>query len=491
MKIFSAPQINEWDQFTIASEPITSLGLMERAANACVAWLLHHYPSKDFYIFCGPGNNGGDGLAIARQLHHHNLMVSVFVIPSAKHSFDFDANLQQLPLAVSHINSANDFPEIKNNAIIIDALFGTGLNKPLTGVVAELVTYINYAEAPIISIDMPSGMFADLTSCNNTVVKALHTLSFQCNKLAFMMTENLPFTGKVQLLDIGLQQSYYHSTETDLFTIDAPLIKEIYKPRKNWVHKYNVGHALIYAGSKTMMGAALLCSKACLRAGAGLVSLHVAEAQMQVLHSAIPEVIATDENNFRVASQKKNCIVFGPGLYVNESNHSLLKTILLEWVGNLLIDASGLEMLKDHLTLLKKRPALQTVLTPHAGEFDKLFGKCNNDFDRFVLAIQKAKEYGVIIVLKGPHTLVACPDGKAFFNTSGNSGMATAGTGDVLAGIIAGLMAQHYQAKEACILGVYLHGLAGDKAAAHFSKEAMIASDIIENLGVAFSTITI
>ncbi|MFT3980559.1 MAG: NAD(P)H-hydrate dehydratase [Ferruginibacter sp.] len=490
MKIFSAPQIKEWDHFTISNEPVTSLGLMERAANACCGWIAAHYPSRPLYIFCGPGNNGGDGLAIARLLHTRQFRVKAYILAAEKHSADFDANLGQLPLQPVAINSAGDFPEWEEEAVLIDALFGTGLHTSLSGLSAALVTYINNGNAPVVSIDLPSGMFTDASSKGNRVIQATHTLSFQCYKQAFMMTENLAFTGQVHLLDIHLLPQYYQVTDTDRYSIDKVLIKNIYRPRSVAGHKYNFGHALIFAGSKTMMGAALLCSKACMRAGAGLATLHIAAEQMPVLHTAVPEIIASPENDFSVLEHKKNAIALGPGLEVNEDNLRLLNHILEEWKGNLVIDASGLALLTHSLSILKKRAAGTSILTPHTGEFEKLFGACSNDFERTELALQQAASLQCYIVLKAPHTLIACPDGTAYFNTTGNSGMATAGSGDVLTGIIAGLLAQQYDAREACILGVYLHGLAGDKAAAALSKEAMMAGDIIEHVGAAFLSIS-
>lgn len=489
MKILSAPQIKEWDQFTIAHESITSLGLMERAAHACVHWISGRYHKNKLYIFCGPGNNGGDGLAIARILHGRMYEMEVYILKTEKHSFDFDANLQQLPPQVTILSSANDFPAMDNNAVVIDALFGTGLHKPLEGIAEELADYLNQSDADVLSIDMPSGMFADKSSAGNSIVKATHTLTFQCAKLAFMMAENLPYTGTVHVLDIGLLPAYYADADTDSYSIDEIFIKTIYRRRPAWGHKYNFGHALLFAGSRTMMGAALLCAKACLRSGAGLCTLHVAAEQMPVLHTAIPEIIASDENDFSVLSHKKNTIAFGPGLEINVSNKQLLQNILQQWPGALLIDASGLSLLKSLLPLLKQRATGLTVLTPHSGEFEQLFGQCANDFERMKSALQQAVLYQCYIVLKGPHSYIACPNGEGYFNTSGNSGMATAGSGDALSGIITGLLAQQYSMKNACILGVYLHGLAGDIAAEKISKEALMASDIIDSLGAAFKQI--
>ncbi|TXH53282.1 MAG: NAD(P)H-hydrate dehydratase [Bacteroidia bacterium] len=490
MKIFSAWQIKEWDAYTIQHEPITSVNLMERAANACVQWILGQNFHHLFYVFCGSGNNGGDGLAIARLLKEQSIEVEVYILKSEKYSTDFISNLEKLSVKVNYISSENDFPLVQPEGIIIDAMLGTGLNKTLSGVAAQLVQYFNASKSKIISIDIPSGMYADVSSCKNITVKADVVLSFQCQKLAFMMTENLPFLGKVEILPIQLLKDFELKTHTDFNFIDEAIIQSIYKKRKDWVHKYQLGHALIYAGSKWMMGAALLCSKACMRAGAGLVTLHIDDVLTSVLNSAVPEIIASSEKDFSKISERKNVIAFGPGLEVNHTNEQILSTILEQWKGALVIDASGLSILFPFLEKLKNRSEGTTILTPHVGEFDRLFGRQTDDFARMQEAKNQAKKLNCYIVLKAPHTLIACPDGELYFNSTGNSGMATAGSGDVLTGIISGLLAQHYSAKNACILGVYLHGLAGDRAVQKISKEALMATDILNHIGEGYQYIS-
>lgn len=492
MKIFSAAQIREWDQFTITQEGISSVDLMERAAEKCAAWIKQYYsPERKLIFFCGCGNNGGDGLAIARMLYTTQCPLEVYILKAAKRSADCDINLQrlhQLKVMVNEIENEANFPEITEDDVVIEALFGTGLNKSIEGIAQMLVQYINKSEARVVSIDIPAGLFADESSAGNTVIEATHTLSFQCNKLAFMLAENAGYTGKVHLLDIGLQQQYYNDTETDFYTIDEQLLQPIFKPRQQQTHKYNYGHALLYAGSTNMMGAAILSAKACLRSGAGLVTVYAAPELVHIIPTALPEAIASSENDFATITKKKAAIGIGPGLAVNNGNTHLLRQVITDWDGPIVIDASALGMLSSLLPLLGKRKNNDVVLTPHRGEFEKLFGKCSNDFERMKTATEKAALYHCYIVLKGNHTLIACPDGEAYFNTSGNSGMATAGSGDVLTGIITGLLAQGYNGKEAGLLGVYIHGRAGDYAADAFSEEAMIAGDITEQLGKAFHT---
>ncbi len=492
MKIFSAEQIRQWDQYTIINEPFTSVDLMERAAAGCFRWITKHCDlSKNFLIFCGNGNNGGDGLAIARMLQEAKIKVKVYILKSDKLSADCSTNLNRLKflsVTADKISTENDLPEITTQCIIVDALFGTGLNKPLEGLAEKLVQHINVSVTEVISIDLPSGLFADCTSQENTIVKAAHTLSFQTYKLAFMIAENEEYCGNIHLLDIGLHQHFYQSTKSKFQSLDKELIHSIYKPRKQFTHKYSYGHALLYAGSANMMGAAVLCAKACLRSGAGLLTVY-AKGNAAVIQMSIPEALTSDEDDFDTITKKKAAIGIGPGLALTETNSALLKNILINWNGPLVIDASALHLLIPNIDLLSKRQNKQAIITPHNGEFEKLFGKTSNSFERIQLAIKKAAQHNCYIILKGHHSLVACPDGEAYFNTTGNSGMATGGSGDVLTGIITGLLAQGYTQKDACLMGVYLHGLAGDLAAEKFSPEAMIAGDITEQLGAAFKTL--
>jgi ADP-dependent NAD(P)H-hydrate dehydratase / NAD(P)H-hydrate epimerase len=491
MKIFSAVQIRQWDQYTIINEPIASPDLMERAAASCFKWINANCDlSKTFIFFCGNGNNGGDGLAIARMLHVAKLKVSVYILKNDNRTADCNVNLSRLKalsVPVDEMATDKNFPEITAASIIIDALFGSGLNKPLQGLEEKLVQHINASKEEIISIDLPSGLFADDTSIGNTVIKATTTLSFQTYKLAFLLAENEDSTGNIYLLDIGLHCDFYQNTKSNFTCIDKELIQSIYKPRKKFTHKYSYGHALLYAGSTNMMGAAILCAKACLRSGAGLVTVYAAGNTSSIIHTALPEALTTTENDFEIITKKKAAIGIGPGLALTETNSTLLKYILINWDGNLVIDAAALHLLVPLLDWFQLQPH-PAILTPHTGEFKKLFGNPSNDFERLQMAIKKAALYHCYVIVKGHHSMVVCPDGEVYFNTTGNSGMATAGSGDVLTGIITGLLAQGYTQKNACLMGVYLHGLAGDFAAEKFSQEAMIAGDITDELGAAYKT---
>lgn len=492
MKIFSATQVRQWDAYTIANEPISSVDLMERAATQCFSWLINKFGDKSTYIaFCGTGNNGGDGLAIARMLLRAGHTVSVYVLEGQKRSLEFSANLDRIKPLTDNLQfiSENNFHAIPAGRIAIDALFGSGLSRPLRGLPADLINHINLACQTIISIDVPSGLFTDTSSKENVVIRANHTLSFQVPKLAFFMEANNVYTGEMHLLDIGLHANFYRDEPCIFNTIDMQSIGSIYKPRNQFSHKYNFGHALLYAGSKDMMGAAILCAKACLRSGAGLVTVFTEDQTQPVIQAAFPEAITTTNTDVDALWQKKRAAGIGPGLKVSASKKELLIDLILRYEGAIVIDATALQMLAEDTAIIHQRSANPVILTPHTGEFEKLFGKTGNDFERIELALERSSSLQCYIILKGHHTLIACPDGSAYFNTTGNAGMATAGSGDVLTGMLTGLLAQGYSQKDACLLGVYLHGMAGDIAAEDLSQEALIAGDIINCIGKAYKKI--
>ncbi len=492
MKLFTANDIRQWDAYTIEHEPINSIDLMERAATACYHWLLHQFKNRHHYIiFCGPGNNGGDGLAIARLLIMAEKSVQIYLIEGVKRSADFDTNFARLQPLLNDWDYITEegFSTIEKESVIIDALYGTGLSRPLSGESVEAVNAIKKLKNTVISIDLPSGLYADQDSTGNAIVMADYTLSFQTHKLAFMMTENGKYTGNIHLLDIGLHLYFYNNTSTPFFTIDQQVIGSIFKPRNQSSHKYNFGHALLYAGSKNMMGAAVLCAKACLRSGAGLATVYTQEQTQAILQTALPEAICSTDSNWKTLSVKKAAIGIGPGLEQSNTNELLLKELLNHFDGGLVVDASALQILAGNIDALNNKRSRPIILTPHTGEFEKLFGKTSNDFDRLKLCVEMAKANQCFIVLKGPHTAIACPGGETYFNTTGNAGMATAGSGDVLTGILTGLLAQGYAEKEACILGVYLHGMAGDIGAKKISQESLISGDIIDYLGEAFKQV--
>jgi ADP-dependent NAD(P)H-hydrate dehydratase / NAD(P)H-hydrate epimerase len=496
MVILSSGQIRDWDLFTIQHEPILSINLMERASFRCFEWLQNnHYTTAAFHIYCGKGNNGGDGLALARILARHHIPVEVAILETGqKGTNDFQTNLARLHetgVAISYIQSKEHLHPIPHGHVIIDALFGTGINRPLEGLAVLIVQHLNESGNEIISIDMPSGLSCDVPSRGFITIHATHTISFQCYKLAFMMAENEMAIGQVHILPIGLHVGYLKQVTPVAKILDRPFIKTIYQSRKRFAHKGNFGHALIAAGSYGKMGAAVLSAQACLKSGAGLVTAFIPQCGYTILQTAIPEaMVITDANEKYLSGNVDNlqpykAVGVGPGIGRHPHTQRALHTLLMQFNKPLVLDADALNIIADATTLSQHITAF-SILTPHPKEFDRLFGHHPNAFERLQSAIRKAKECNVIIVLKGHHTVVVMPGGRFYFNNTGNAGMATAGSGDVLTGIITGLLAQAYTPEEAALLGVYLHGLAGDIAAGQLGEESMIASDIITNMGTAF-----
>jgi len=496
MKIFSADQIRAWDAYTIEQEPILSIDLMERASAKCAEWIIHNnYGKEHLHFFCSKGNNGGDGLAIARLLLQKGSKVTVYILEFGnKGTDDFQTNLQKLHDVTADIHflqSAEFFPLLTHTDVVLDAIIGTGLNKQLEGITAALVQHINNSPATVIAIDIPTGMYADKSCKDATVIHAHHTLSFQVYKQCFLLPENEENCGEVHLLDIGLDRDYYQHTIAKLQLIDQEMIKQIYHKRKPFAHKGQFGHALLIAGSYGKIGAAVLSAQACLRSGAGLLTVHTPLCGYTILQSTIPEaMIETDTDEHFISSIPKEitryaAIGIGPGIDLHESTAEMLIQLLHETHQSVVLDADALNLLSIKQDL-KNFLHEDCILTPHPKEFERLFGKAKNDFERTQLALQKAEELNCIIILKGHYTFIACANGDAYFNSTGNPGMATAGSGDVLTGILTGLLAQGYSAEEASVFAVYLHGLAGDLAALHLSQEAMLAGDITAHLGRAF-----
>lgn len=500
MKLLSAAQIRQWDQFTMQHEPIRSLDLMERAAKACAKWISQNTLSEHYYIFCGKGNNGGDGLAIARLLTGIGRSCKVFIAETgAAPAEDYQANFTHLhhskiaPIIL--LRTEGDFPVLPPDAIIIDALFGTGLSRPLEAMNAQLVRYLNETGNAIISIDVPSGMFSDQSSAAGAVITATHTLTFQCLKMAFLVAENEPFFGQVHILDISLHPDFLDTVESRFQLVNKSKCASILKPRKAFSHKGSYGHALLIAGSYGKMGAAVLAAKACTRSGTGLLTCHTPKTGVNILQTTVPEAMcAIDDNECTVTVlpdefDKYSAVGIGPGIGTSDGVINLTQNLITHGgTQPLVIDADALNILSMRKELLRGLPE-KSILTPHPKEFARLFGEGLNDYQKIEAALQKARELNVVIVLKGHHSFIATPDGQAFFNITGNPGMATGGSGDVLTGILTGLLAQGYSPVDAAIAGVFLHGLAGDLAAGVHGMEAMTAGDIIDMIGKAFKAV--
>jgi NAD(P)H-hydrate epimerase len=495
-KIFSTQQIKAADRFTIEQEPITSTNLMERAALKCAEWLQNHFTKHNtFIIFCGNGNNGGDGLAIARLLFLDGFDVRAYTInASVKHTDDFLENekrLNEIRCPVTALADGEAVPEIKVTDVVIDAIFGTGISKPITGIAAEIIKSINASDAQIISVDMPSGLFADSASDHSSVIiKANHTLSFQFPKLAFFFAENASYVGNWEILDIGLSEKFIAEEITSIYLITHELVKSILKPRPTFSHKGTYGHAMLVAGSYGKIGAAVLSASACLRSGVGLLTVHLPRCGYEIMQVTNPEAMVLVDSNEKIigdeiAAEKISAIGIGPGIGTEQITQSAVHYLLTHTAQPLVIDADALNILSLHKDWLGLVPA-NSIFTPHPKEFERLAGKASNDFDRHQQQVDFSAKHSVFVVLKGAHTCITTPGGESYFNTTGNPGMAKGGSGDVLTGVLASLLAQGYSSLETCLLGVYIHGLAGDLASASLGETGMIAGDIIKFLPAAF-----
>lgn len=505
MKILNIEQIRQADQYTIEHEPIASIDLMERAASALAPWLTERVPKgSKVNVFCGMGNNGGDGLALARLLSEKEMVPTVYLVRYAdKMSPDCETNYLRLKEAakvpIVEIQGAGDFPKMEPGEVVVDALFGTGLNRPLEGLAAEMVDYLNQQTVIRIAIDIASGLQADAPTLSKSVFHADYTLTFQVPKLAFFMAENDPYVGSIEAFDIGLHPDFLNSAETDYRVMLKPIAANLLHHRPRFSHKGDYGHALLIAGSEGKTGAALLSAKACMKTGAGLLSVLLPKSAWTALQTSLPEAMfyqleddRDDRNRNRFDDfdrlQAFNAIGIGPGLGKAEVTARALKRLIQDCQVPMVMDADALNILAENPTWLSFLPQ-DTILTPHPKEFERLFGATANSFERLKLQREMAMKYHVVIVYKGGYPTTVLSNGSVFFNTGGNPGMATGGSGDVLTGMILSLLAQGYDPSEAAVLGVYLHALAGDLAAEENGQEALIASDIIAHIGKAYLTL--
>lgn len=501
MKLFSAAQIREADKYTIEHEPVASVDLMERAAAACVNWITKHVDkNKTILVFCGHGNNGGDGLAIARLLKQENYSVKIILVqPLENASPDFCINFERIKNNLP-VLFCNDIASVEkelsglSHYIVIDAILGTGINRPAEGFLKSLIGLINQLPAKRVAIDLPSGLYCDeLNASGDSIIQADHTLTFQFPKFSFMYPENATYVGVFTVLDIGLHEAYIQQTATKNYFTRVEDVRLMIHHRSLAAHKGTFGHALLVAGSYGKIGAAELASKACMRSGVGLLTVHIPKCGYEIMQTAVPEVMVEPDSELNfitdaIKLEKYNSIGIGPGIGTEHQTQNVLKLMIQNALEALIFDADAINILSENKTWLSFIPA-NSIFTPHVKEFERLVGKCKDSAER----MQKQKEFsfrfGVYVVLKGAHTAISSPDGSMYFNSSGNPGMATAGSGDVLTGIITSFKAQGYPSLIACILGVYVHGLAGDLAADKKTQDAMIASDIIENLPEAFKFI--
>jgi ADP-dependent NAD(P)H-hydrate dehydratase / NAD(P)H-hydrate epimerase len=498
MKLFLTKQIAEIDRYTIVHEPVADIDLMERAAMKVTLWLKEKYGTERKMIFlAGPGNNGGDALAVARQMAGSGYQCRLFLYDGGKGLKGSPAiNLQRMEkqgkVAVEYVLGVDDFPEAEPNVVIIDGLFGSGLTRPLEGLPAEIVQKVNILPNEVISIDIPSGLMGEDNSGNiaEYIIAADFTLTFQFPKISFLFAENEKYTGKWEVLPIGLHQAGIENTPSEFFLTEKEDVRKMIVPRSKFSHKGTFGHALLIAGSYGKTGAAVLASRACLRAGAGLLTTHVPHFGYAIIQTAVPEAMVSVDAHDSIFTEfpelaSFNAIGAGPGIGMKTNTRRALYELIAQARVPLVLDADALNILSENPDWLQYLPE-KTILTPHPGEFNRLVGETADSWERIHKQCHMAKKFKVIIVLKGAFTSVALPDGRLFFNSTGNPGMATAGSGDTLTGIIVGLLANRMKPEHAAIAGVYLHGLAGDLAAKVKSEQSLVAGDIIEHLGQAF-----
>lgn len=498
MKIFTSAQVHELDKYTIDNEPIKSIDLMERAAKALTQAITDNWNyNTPVIIFAGPGNNGGDALAVARMLIEKDYEVTVYLFNITGHlSEDCLTNKKRLierrSRALIEVMQEFDPPQLEKGMLVVDGLFGSGLNKPLAGGFASLVKYINASPAQVVSIDVPSGLMTEDNTYNvkANIIRADLTLTLQLPKLSFLFPENQQYIGKLKILDIRLSKQGMDKIEANYTFLEEDDVRPRMLKRDPFAHKGSMGNALIIAGSYGMCGASVLATKACLRVGSGKVYAHTPKRNSTILQISVPEAIIQfdrEETTFSEAVDTEffNAVGIGPGLGTSEQTAIAIIAQLRRTQCPIVADADAINILANHRAWLQQLPK-GIILTPHPKEFDRLEGRSNDSFERLMKARDLAERIHGYVVLKGHHTSLCLPDGHIIFNSTGNAGMATAGSGDVLTGIITGLLARGYNQENACMIGMYLHGLAGDIAARELGEESVIASDLIQYLPYAF-----
>jgi len=502
MKILPVEKIREADLYTIKNEPVSDIDLMERAASECFYWCISNIPHhKRVFVFCGPGNNGGDGLAIARMMYLEGYKVSVLLTgpdhrlsPSCATNYQRFKDISGSDLRI--LQKGEALPEIQADDIVLDALLGNGLARPVEGFFAEIISHINRSNVRVISIDVPSGLFCDQTNRRNTKSDIIHadfTLTFFPPKLALFFQENDLYIGDWKLLDIGIMKGFIDKVKVKNYFLDEPEIGKFLKKRNKYAHKGTFGHSLLICGSLGKFGAAVLSARASLRSGSGLVTVRTPSEGSFILQLAVPEAMVSIDPQKDFLSEVPDLAAYtsigiGPGIGTSGQTARMVKLLIQNAGQPLLFDADAINILSENKTWLGFLPK-NSIFTPHPKEFERLIGKSADQFERNRMQREFSFKYQCYMVLKGAHTAVTTPDGNCYFNSTGNPGMATGGSGDVLTGIIAGLKAQGYTSFESCLLGVYIHGLAGDLALSEKGYEALIAGDIIDNLGKAFQSL--
>ncbi len=498
MKILTCTQQKEADAYTIVNNNILSINLMEKAASLIADEISKRWDrSHRIVVFAGAGNNGGDALAVARLLFSKSYPVEIYLFNiKGTISEDCMTNIQRLQQCgftdYHEISNAFEPPKLTAEDVVVDGLFGSGLNKPLSGGFASVVKYINASNAQVVSIDLPSGLMGEDNSNNlrTNIIRADLTLSIQLPKLAFLFPENEDIVGEWKTLDIGISQEFIAQADTPYIITEASEMSQLIKPRKRFAFKNNFGHALLIAGSSGMAGASILAARACLRSGVGLLTIHTPVCNHDILQTAVPEaMVQNDVHELYFAEpvdlDNYQAIAIGPGIGQEEETALATFDQLADCYIPAVLDADAINILSSHRNYLNRLPR-RSILTPHIGELERLIGRCNDSFDRLTKAKELAAYLQCYIVLKGAYSTVITPEGKFYFNPTGNPGMATGGSGDVLTGIILALLAQGYSQENAARLGTFVHGLAGDIACRRTGEISLTASDIIAALPEAW-----
>lgn len=486
------------DAYTIENEPVSSIDLMERASRALARAMSERWSAETpFTVFAGPGNNGGDALAVSRLLAERGCRVEVYLFNTkGALSPDCETNKERLAgvagIDFHEITTQFVPPVLTAEHVVVDGLFGSGLNKPLSGGFAAVVKYINTSPATVVAIDVPSGLMGEDNTYNiqANIIRADLTLSLQLPKLAFLFAENAPFVGEWQLLDIGLSEEAIEEKETDFALTEHEDVASMLKPRGKFAHKGNFGRALLIAGSQGMAGASVLAARACLRSGVGLLTVHIPFCNNFIVQTSVPEAMteidindvrfscATDTDDYQVVG-------IGPGLGKAGDTEAALLEQIESCQTPMVVDADALNLLGEHRSYIGRLPK-GSILTPHPKELERLVGKCQNSYERLTKARELARSAGVHILLKGAYSVIIAPSGKCWFNPTGNPGMATGGSGDVLMGVVLALLAQGYDAETAARMAAYVHGLAGDIACKKHGVMGMTAGDIVTCLPPAW-----
>lgn len=488
MYIYSGSDTRLWDAYTILNEPVAGHDLMARAAAKWAERFMKLFsPEHPVVSVCGKGNNGGDGLVVALLLHQAGYRVQVFIADAGHFSADTAYHLHKLEKAavpIRYLEETGHLPELDSGSVIIDAIFGTGLNRPVSGFFETIIHWINRQSCIVVSLDMPSGLLADEPTRGHAIVKANYTWTFQCVKPCMIMPEGEKWLGRWEVLDIGLHPHFVTAHPPMGVMLDQSVVGSAVHRYASFSHKGTRGHLLLGAGSVSMMGAAVMSAAAAVRSGTGLVTLATDGSGWPVIQERVPEAICAAKpalNNLSFQEKRRmKAIAVGPGWVDDDEHAQLLAWLLDQGILPLVVDATALHLLsrmKQQLSAAAQRA--DVVITPHVGEFDQLFGQSSNHFERLQLALKTAVQHHIYIVLKGAYTRVLTPQGKCFVNTTGNHGMAKGGSGDVLAGLLGGLMAQGYPTLHAALMAVWLHGYAGDLAAEKYSTEGMTAMDIV------------